>query len=89
MRKLWNQRGETLVESLISMVIIAMTGMMLAMAAATVLRSNTQAGQTMTFLDTDAAVTSSSDYTVSLGGVSLGTVTVKEQGGLYSYDAKD
>lgn len=45
MKKLRYHRGEMLLESLIAMLIIAMTSMMLAMAAASAMRASAQAAQ--------------------------------------------
>ena len=95
MKKLWNRRGEMLVESLISMLIIAMTGMMLAMAAASALQANAQASQTVTFasvsggdvtVGTCNAVLADTDTGNSVADINIGSVTVKEQGGLYYYE---
>ena len=92
MKKLWNRRGEMLVESLISMVIIAMTGMMLAMAAASALQANAQASRTVTFVSVDSGDTvgtsgaSLVDTADASNTVSIGTVIVKQQGGLYYYE---
>ena len=88
MKKLQNRRGELLAESLLTLLILTLTGMVLVTAAASTLRPDAQTAQTA-FVDTadDTSVTFRREYTVSLGGVELGTVTVKEQGGLYYYDA--
>lgn len=88
--KLRKRCGEMLLESLISMLIIAMTGMMLAMASASAIQANAQGEQTVTFADTSSGTNypASSDgkFIASLGDIDMGTVTVKEQGGLYYYE---
>ena len=90
MKKLQNRRGELLAESLLTLLILTLTGMVLVTAAASTLRPDAQTARTA-FVDTtdDTSVVFRQDCTVSLGGVELGAVTVKEQGGLYYYDAAD
>lgn len=65
-----NRRGETLIESLISMLIIAMTTAMLTMAVANVLRSYSLAERTPTFAYNSAQNTMHEElggsYTVKL-----------------------
>lgn len=96
--KLRSKAGEMLVESLISLVIISLTGMMLAMAAVSAMCGETQATRTTTFVNMSSDAVQpypedGSPFTASLGNISLGTVTVKaakaysEEEGLYYYEA--
>lgn len=84
--KMRNRHGETLIESLVSMLIIAMTTAMLTMTVATVLRSYQQAEQTQTFADegwTDSLSASSNttiNVQVTLDSRLIGTADVKPQG---------
>ena len=84
--KMRNRHGETLIESLVSMLIIAMTTAMLTMTVATVLRSYQQAEQTQTFADKGwtGSPSASSDTTinvqVTLEDTLIGTANVKAQG---------
>lgn len=95
MNKLRKRCGEMLLESLISMLIIAMTGMMLAMAAASAIQANAQGEQTVTFADTSSGGAATAypadtdgEFDASLGDINMGKVTVKTQGGLYYYEPK-
>lgn len=89
MKKPGYRRGEMLIESLIAMLIIAMTGMMLAMAAASSLRANAKATQIVAPIDSGTTFTASAsfvledDSSVTTAPIS---VTVSEQGGTYCYE---
>lgn len=93
--KLSSRRGEMMVETLISMVIIVMTAMMLGAAVAVAMRGEAQAVRTTTFVNQETAAQYPDDSTTfdaSLDSISLGKVKVKHANdygdpeGLYCYE---
>lgn len=88
MNRAKSQRGEMMIESLISMLIIAMTSMMLMMGIAAAMRSNAQAVRTTTFLNEAAESESvAEDVKIKIDEQEIGKVDVKRQGGLYYYES--
>lgn len=81
MKTAWNRHGETMIESLISMLIIGMVTAMLTMTVATVLRIYQQSEQTPTFVDGTLNDTGNTSATIDVTKDTGATVSLYDSNG--------
>lgn len=78
--------GETLVETLVSVLIVSAVVLMLCTSIVTAANINAKAKQVdVTFNEADAAATPSSDYTLQIGGAEASQVQFYESDGYVYY----